>query len=311
MQFLGLIYGAIVGFTLGLTGGGGSIFAVPLLVYGMSVNPKQAIPVSLAAVGVTAFAGFLDRLRADQVEVSTGLIFAVAGIPGTTLGKQLGDVVSEEMLMLLFSGLMIFMAVRMWRNAKPKPAPEHADIPLADDDDCETSPLGCKRDKEGRINLSARCTFVLIGLGFVVGVLSGLLGVGGGFVIVPALVLFSSMPIHRAVATSLMVMSIVSAAGVANFVIGGREIAWLLTAFFIVGGIGGLRVGTKVGRRMSGATLQRVFAVAILAVATFVITQETVNRSIDYEPGIEARPTPNLLHPLDDGPDETPEGPEK
>ena len=114
---------------------------------------------------------------------------------------------------------------------------------------------------------------MLLLAGVLTGVLSGLFGVGGGFVIVPALVLFSGMSIHRAVGTSLMVIALVSASGIAAQAWAGREIPPLVTALFVLGGVGGLLAGQQIGRRLSGPVLQKVFVVAILAVAAFVIAR--------------------------------------
>ena len=117
MWVFGLLFGAVVGFSLGLTGGGGSIFAVPLLVYGLSVAPHDAVGVSLAAVGMTALVGAIERLRARQVEVRTGILFAVAGMLGAPVGSWLSGRIPENMLLLLFAVLMLFIAGRMWFNA--------------------------------------------------------------------------------------------------------------------------------------------------------------------------------------------------
>ena len=118
--------------------------------------------------------------------------------------------------------------------------------------------------------LTSRCAILLLIVGVLTGVLSGLFGVGGGFVIVPALVLFSGMGIHRAVDTSLMVISLVSVSGIASQIWSGRDISPLITALFVVGGIAGLFAGQQIGRRLSGPTLQKAFAVAVLGVAVFV-----------------------------------------
>jgi uncharacterized membrane protein YfcA len=110
-------------------------------------------------------------------------------------------------------------------------------------------------------------------VGLLTGILSGLFGVGGGFIIVPALVLVSGMAIHRAVATSLVVITLVSASGVLSYLIAGRPLEWLLTGLFVVGGIIGMTLGTQWSRRLSGPVLQQGFAVALAVVAAFVITR--------------------------------------
>jgi hypothetical protein len=260
---LSLIFGILVGVSLGLTGGGGSIFAVPLLVYGLSVNPRIAVGVSLAAVGATAFVGTLERLRAKQVEIRTGLIFAFAGMLGAPIGSWLAGQISETLLLILFAGLMLLVAARMWRKSTP---PEN----MSGDTPDEDQPT-CRRDPGGRLLMTSRCALLLSFVGVLAGVFAGLFGVGGGFVIVPALIMFSGMGIHRAVATSLLVISLISVSGVASHLMAGRSIPLDITMLFVAGGIVGLFLGNRIGRHVSGLMLRRVFAVAILGVACFVI----------------------------------------
>jgi len=272
MPLLGLLFGSLVGLSLGLTGGGGAIFAVPLLVYGMGVPIKEAVAISLASVGATALVGFLARWKQGQVELRTGLLFALAGMLGAPVGSQLANLLPEPLLLLLFGGLMLIVAYRLWQQASRATAPA-VTCPLPDSGsaDCEPSGPTCQRDAAGQLRLTSRCAMLLLAVGLGTGVLSGLFGVGGGFVIVPALVLFSSMPIHRAVGTSLMVIALVSVSGLASQWYSGREISPGITALFVLGGMGGLFLGQRIGRRLPGPVLQKTFVVAILAVATFVI----------------------------------------
>jgi uncharacterized membrane protein YfcA len=265
---LSLTFGVVVGLSLGLTGGGGAIFAVPLLVYGLGIPARDAVAITLAAVGATSFVGFLHRWRLKEVEVRTGLLFAVAGMIGAPLGTWLAGLIPDSMLMLAFGGLMIVVAVRLWQQAS-KPRLPITDCPPGGRSGGPT----CQRDSAGTLILTSRCAVLLILVGVLTGVLSGLFGVGGGFVIVPALVLFSSMSIHRAVGTSLMVIALVSFSGIASQLVSGRVVPLDVTALFVAGGIGGLFAGQQIGRRLSGPALQKVFVVAILAVATLVIAR--------------------------------------
>jgi hypothetical protein len=273
MLALALVFGAAVGMALGLTGGGGSIIAVPLLVYGLAMPTREAVGVSLAAVGTTALVGAIHRLWQREVEVRAGLMFAVAGMLGAPIGSFIGRQVPETLLLLLFAGLMVAVAVLMWRKATTRP--EEAAVVRAPgtrrpaNDDAPA----CRRDPTGRLTMTSRCASVMAVAGVATGVLSGLFGVGGGFVVVPALVLFSGMGIHRAVATSLMVIALVSASGVASKLLAGETLAAGVTALFVVGGIVGLGVGTVFARKLSPVKLQQVFAVAIVAVAVFVIAK--------------------------------------
>ena len=266
-----LTFGGIVGFSLGLTGGGGAIFAVPLLVYGLGAAPREAVGISLAAVGVTSFVGFWGRWRTKQVEIRTGLVFAVAGMLGAPVGSWLSGLIPETVLLTLFSLLMLIVALRMWSKAA-----ETASVGLLAA--CSTEAVDvdgptCRRDHDGKLLLTSKCAWLLMAVGVTTGVLSGLFGVGGGFVIVPALVLFSGMAIHRAVGTSLLVIALVSISGIASHLIAGRAISVETTALFVVGGIVGMLLGNLAGRRLSGPALQKVFALAIVAVALFVIVR--------------------------------------
>lgn len=267
---LSLIFGAVVGLSLGLTGGGGAIFAVPLLVYGLSVPTRDAVGVSLAAVGATSLVGFLNRWRSTQVEIRTGLLFAAAGMLGAPIGAWLAGLLPETLLLSLFAGLMFVVAIRLWQQASRLTA-KSAELTCSTTDDRD-GPT-CRRDEAGTLILNTRCAVLLLGVGVVTGVLSGLFGVGGGFVIVPALVLFSGMSIHRAVGTSLLVIALVSVSGVASHLWAGRVISPELTGMFVLGGVAGLFAGQAIGQRLSGPLLQKSFVVAILAVAAFVIVR--------------------------------------
>lgn len=267
MSPLSLIFGAVVGLSLGLTGGGGAIFAVPLLVYGLNVPTREAVGISLAAVGATSFVGFLSRWRLGQVEFRTGLLFAVAGMFGAPAGTWIAGLIPETLLLTMFAGLMVVVAIRLWQQAS---------LPKIETTACPTDHLDgptCQRDATGALILTSRCAVLLLIVGVITGVLSGLFGVGGGFVIVPALVLFSGMSIHRAVGTSLMVIALVSVSGVTSQLLAGRAISPVVTGLFVAGGIAGLFAGQWIGRRLSGPVLQKVFVVAILAVAAFVIVR--------------------------------------
>jgi uncharacterized membrane protein YfcA len=272
MLALNLISGAVVGLSLGLTGGGGSIFAVPLLVSGLGVRPREAIGVSLAAVGLTALVGAVGRLRGGQVEVKTGLLFAAAGTLGTPAGAWLGGRVPEALLLVLFAGLMVAVAVRMWLKASRHPEEARA-VRAAPSSSSEPEGPACRRDPSGRLAMTSRCAAVLAAAGLVTGVLSGLFGVGGGFVIVPALVLASGMDIHRAVATSLLVIALVSAAGVASYLAAGRPLPPESTTLFAAGGVVGMGLGSLLARRITGPGLQRIFAAAMVVVAAFIVTK--------------------------------------
>ena len=282
MLGLAIGFGAVVGFALGLTGGGGGIFAVPLLVYGLGTPPREAVGISLASVGGTALFGAVPRLMNNEVELRTGLMFAIAGMLGAPLGSYIAAFVDEKLLLLMFAVLMLVVAQRMWAKSdsqRMQPCTanlDEGDLNAVDSDECaqavnEEARGVCQRDAQGRLRMNSKCAALLIMVGCLTGILSGLFGVGGGFVIVPALVLFSGMSIHAAVGTSLFAIVLVSLSGVASHYANGNAIDGWVTALFLSGGIIGMWLGGKAAGRLKGPTLQKVFAVAIVLVAVFVV----------------------------------------
>ena len=266
---LTLFFGALVGFSLGLTGGGGAIFAVPLLVYGLGVPAREAVGVSLLTVGATSLVGFVQRARSKMVEFPTGLLFAVAGMIGAPVGALLADRIPEALLLGLFGALMLVIALRMWRKAGDSAArlPIIMDSNVMDDDGGPT----CRRDPEGKLHLTSRCAMLLGVVGLGAGVLSGLFGVGGGFIIVPALVVFSGMGMQRAIGTSLLVITLISAAGTASHLLAGKDLTLFTAGVFTIGSVAGLFAGSSLAQRLAGPTLQKVFAIAIVLVALYVL----------------------------------------
>lgn len=274
MIALSPFFGVVVGFALGLTGGGGSIFAVPLLVYGLAVAPREAFGISLAAVGATALFGAVQRFRAGEVDLHTGVFFALAGMVGAPFGAWLNGYIPEPLLLVLFACLMVFVAIRMWRRTSQ--ASHITQVEPAASAVTPQPTEAAHRAHGGRGPLLSRDTGVLAIVGLLTGVLSGMFGVGGGFVIVPALVLVGGMEIHRAVATSLVVIALVSASGVTSYLAAGRPLALTLASLFVLGGIGGMGLGTRLSRKLSGPRLQKGFAVALMLVATFIISKSTL-----------------------------------
>jgi uncharacterized membrane protein YfcA len=264
MFLLSLILGAFVGFSLGLTGGGGAIFAVPLLIFGLGVPPTDAVGISLVTVGTTALVGFVQRARRHQVEFPTGLLFALSGMIGAPIGARLARYFSDTTLLGMFSLLMLVIAARMWMTAT-RGVNELAI--LEDENDGPT----CRRDPEGELRFTSNCTLLLAALGLMTGVLSGLFGVGGGFIIVPALVMFSNMGMQRAMGTSLLIITLVSASGVASYAGTGWPAAWV--GVFTVASVIGLFAGGKLSRSFSGHALRKIFSIAIVAVAVYVVVR--------------------------------------
>jgi uncharacterized membrane protein YfcA len=258
--------GALVGLSLGLTGGGGAIFAVPLLKYGLGLPILDAVGTSLITVGSTALIGSIQRARQRLVEYPTGLLFAVAGMLGAPIGTIIAEKISDSWLLLLFAALMLVIAGRMWITAK-KASP---DLPVLNLD--QSGPT-CRRSEDGRLRLNSRCALLIMLVGLTTGVITGLLGVGGGFIILPALVTFASMPMQKAIGTSLMIICLVSISGIFSHLLNGRDFSLTVTAPFAAGSVIGLFLGTNWSRRLQGPTLQRVFSLGIVLIVIFMLVQ--------------------------------------
>lgn len=251
------LFGAIVGFSLGLTGGGGSIFAVPLLIYGLGASVREAVGISLAAVGATALFGAMLRLRHGEVEIGTGLVFAAAGMLGAPLGTWMGGQLPDAITLVGFALLMGIVGIQMWRGSA----------------ESQTQSSACNRDESGKLHWNSKCAIGLIVVGVLAGILSGIFGVGGGFIIVPALILASRMPIHRAVSTSLLVIALICVSGVVSFAWTGPTIPLPLTTMFVAGGFAGMFAGAAIRSRMSANILNRVFASGMWAVSIWIVSK--------------------------------------
>lgn len=237
---VGLLLSALIGLSLGLIGAGGSIVTVPLLVYVMRVRPHEAEPISLAVVGATALVGAGLHYRHGTLSLRIALLFAAAGVIGALFGSRLTYLVSASTLMLIFAALMLVVAVFMLRERRAARA-------------------------SGRV--SARDALAA-GLG--AGILTGFLGVGGGFLIVPALVLFGGLAIKDAIGSSLLVITINSAAGFLGHLGHGAfdlRLAAAVTAMAVLGAL----VGVSVSRRVSAPALRKGFAWFVIAVAVFLV----------------------------------------
>jgi uncharacterized protein len=247
LQFItGLILSAGIGLSLGLIGGGGSIITVPVLVYVMSVDAHLAIPMSLAVVGATSFIGSFLHRRRGNVQLKTGLLFGAAGIFGALAGSPLTRLFSSAALLLIFAGLMLFVAVLMFRKKNA----------------AEIENISTKVPSVGKA----------LAAGFAVGVLTGFLGVGGGFLIVPALVMFGGLSMKDAVGTSLLVIFLNCVAGLAGHAI-QSHFDWYLTSLVTILAAGGAIAGTLLSHRLAAHRLQKVFSIFVFFVAVFLIAK--------------------------------------
>jgi len=268
--------GFLIGISLGALGGGGSILAVPALVYGAGIGPKPATTASLLIVGLTALLGMTAHLRAGRVRVGSGLVFGAVGIGGSLLGSRLNTAVDPDVLLLAFSGLMLIAAWRMFaqsRSAARATARLAAGTPGASDAAPDGTATGATEPARPAIDAA---TVVKVAIaGSMVGFLTGFFGVGGGFVIVPALVLALRFPMPEAVGTSLLVIAINSAFAFSQR-IGTTPIAWRGILPFVVASLLGVGVGKRLADKLPAATLSRWFVGLLSVVAVYTAIRSTL-----------------------------------
>lgn len=240
----------LIGLLLGLLGGGGSILTVPVLVYLAGLEPKTAIATSLVVVGTTSLIAVISHARGVRVCWKTGFVFGLAGMAGAYGGGRLAAFVPGHILLLLFAAVMLGTAVAMLRGRKEES--EHPTGPIC----------------PARVNLPA----VLFD-GLLVGAVNGLVGVGGGFVIVPALNLLGGLPMHAAIGTSLLVIAMNSAAALAGY---ASHVSIDLHLVVLVTGaaVAGSLVGGLLSKRLSGTALRRGFGVFVIGVAGYLLYRE-------------------------------------
>jgi uncharacterized protein len=239
--------GVIVGFTLGLVGGGGSILAVPLLLYVVGMpDPHQAIGTSALAVAVNAFANLIPHARARHVRWQPALIFAACGLVGAFAGSSIGKVVDGHRLLILFALLMLVIAVMMLRGRKA---------------------TGDGSVVERRLN-----PWRLGIIGLATGTLSGFYGIGGGFLVVPGLILGTGMPTIAAIGSSLVAVGAFGMTTALNYAVSGM-VQWPTALLFIAGGIGGGWAGARLAKRLSAQrqTLTRLLGCMLVVVAVYML----------------------------------------
>jgi uncharacterized membrane protein YfcA len=239
--------GVIVGFSLGLIGGGGSILAVPLLLYIVGMpDPHQAIGTSALAVAVNAYANLVPHARAQHVRWGPALNFAAAGVVGAFVGSSIGKVVDGRRLLILFALLMLFVAALMLRGRK-------ADTGVA-----------------GAVQQKNLWRLGAIGLG--TGTLSGFYGIGGGFLVVPGLILATGMPTIAAIGSSLVAVGTFGMTTAVNYAVSGL-VDWPIALLFILGGIAGGWIGARIAKRLSAQrqTLTRLLGCMLVVVSAYML----------------------------------------
>jgi len=244
---LGAASGMFVGFSLGLVGGGGSILAVPLIVYLVGVaNPHVAIGTTAVAVAANAGTNFFIHARKGMVKWRCASVFAASGVLGAVMGSTLGKAMDGQKLLFLFAMLMIVIGILMLR--------------------------GRKNEGNPGVHLNRSNAPKLAGAGFLAGGLSGFFGIGGGFLIVPGLMIATGMPIINAVGSSLLPVAAFGTTTAANYALSGW-VDWPLAAIFIAGGIAGGLGGTRLSHQLAGrrGMLNLAFSCLIFLVAGYMI----------------------------------------
>lgn len=248
-MLLGSGSGVLVGFTLGLVGGGGSILAVPLLVYLVGVPlPHVAIGTSAVAVAANAAASLLNHARAGHVRWPCAGVFAGSGVAGALLGSQLGKMMDGQALLAAFAVMMVVVAVLMLRRREP--------------------------GEDRQVRLSRANAPALVTAGLAVGGLSGFFGIGGGFLIVPGLILATGMPMLQAIGTSLVAVTAFGLTTAGSYALAGL-VEWWLAAAFVAGGVAGSLLGARAGQALARrrGLLTKVFAGLILVVAAYTLVR--------------------------------------
>ena len=247
MALLGYALAALIGLSLGLMGGGGSILTVPIFVYVLGYDPKLAIVMSLPVVGGTSLVGAIGHWRAGNVQLRTAALFGVTAMAGAYLGARLSIFLTGALQLILLAGVMLAAALSMLRPA-PRGRSEAASA-----------------SEEHSMALG-----MLVPVAIAVGLLTGLVGMGGGFLVVPALVVLARVPMKQAVGTSLLVIAMNSVSGFAGY-LGTVTMPWPFLAGFTTVAIVGIIVGTYLVRFVSQAALKRAFAVFLLFMGTFIL----------------------------------------
>lgn len=259
--------GFLIGVSLGAFGGGGSILAVPVLVYAAGENPKAATTTSLLVVGVTALGGMMAHWRAGRVRFGAGVLFGLAGVGGSLLGTELNHSVDENVLLLGFAALMLVAAWRMWVSQVGPGAGDDLGIEPAGrgSGTVATSTIATTRTRVTPVVVAK-----VVVAGTVVGFITGFFGVGGGFVIVPALVLALGFAMPEAVGTSLLIIAINSAVALLTRLGTSGGVDWAVAVPFTVAGLLGVSVGKKIADRLPTVTLVRWFVGLLVVLAVYV-----------------------------------------
>lgn len=264
-----LFIGLLIGLVLGLTGAGGSVFAVPLLILLGDMSMNAAVGISLGAVAASTLYGSLRNGLSKRILWLPGAILALTGALFAPLGQWVGNQIPEFYLLAGFVLLAMVIAVRMWLSAMHDP--DAARVVRAGAFSGEAAPgLLCNLSQSGQFELRPRCVSGLLVGGVITGLLAGLFGVGGGFLIVPLLLALSPIAMGQAVSTSLLIIALISSAGFASYIgfasfsESAGSINWQSLGLVAGGGVLGMILGQALSSKIANALLQKLFAVMLV-----------------------------------------------
>ena len=268
--FISPALGILVGRLMGLTGAGGGILSVPLLIFFHHLTVAQAAPIALCAVALAASVGALLSLKRKILRYKAAGLMAIFGLILSPLGLWLAPKIPNAPLLILFSCTLFFVAIRVYRQAwnELRGIPDNIDKPPP----CLMNPA------IGKLKWTLPCARALLFSGGLAGFLSGLLGVGGGFIIVPALKRYTDLPVQSIVATSLGVLAIITGGG-AIFSAASGNLNIDIAAPFALAALGGLLLGQALGKKMSGPRIAQIFALLTLVIASGLFVKGMVNIS--------------------------------
>jgi uncharacterized protein len=255
-----VVLGVLIGAIMGLTGAGGGILAVPVLVAGMHWTMQQAAPVALIAVASGAAVGAMDGFRHGLVRYKAAILMAICGVPVTRIGQSWAHLLPQFILLACFAALMLIVSLRFYQQSKL------IDIPNEED----SLRLAFVHDQTGKFVWTPVAALILATIGALTGLMTGLLGVGGGFLIVPLMRRFTHLALHGIVATSLFVITLVGSGGVINALLSGAEIPLVETTSFVTAMILGMLTGRKVSHQLKSWQVQRGFSVLLACVSTYM-----------------------------------------
>ncbi len=275
MVVLGFALAALIGLSLGLMGGGGSILTVPIFVYVLGFAPKLAIAMSLPVVGATSLVGAIGHWRAGNVQLRTAATFGVIAMAGAYLGARLAVFLTGAVQLVLLAVIMLAAAITMFRSASRAPS-----VASAADEQAQGMSLA-----------------LLIPVALIVGVMTGVVGIGGGFLVVPALVILAHVPMKQAVGTSLLVIAMNSVSGFAGY-LGRVQVPWGFMLGFTAVAVIGILAGTYLVRFVSQRALKRAFAVFLVAMGAFILVK---NRGVFAGHAPSASGPPPSVTPANQG----------